>query len=217
MSNIPKNTELFDTCHTIAKDLFDEGEPPYTIISNLKNYIKELSEKLDNSFTEIAEGVFIAKDAQVAQNAVIMPPAIIGHRTNVRHGAFIRGSVIVGDDAVIGNSTEVKNSLIFDSAELPHYNYIGDSIIGYHGHLGAGAIASNLRLDGRNVKILGKDTGLRKLGVILGDYAEVGCNAVLCPGTVIGKRSLIYPLSVAKGVIPPGVIFDGKKITERKN
>ena len=148
----------------------------------------------------------------------ILPPAIIGHGTVLRHGAYLRGSVIVGDGAVIGNSTEVKNSIIFDGAQLPHYNYVGDSIVGYRAHLGAGATVSNLRLDKRSVIIRAeeerRDTGRRKLGALIGDRAEIGCGAVLCPGAVIGRRSTVYPLSLVRGVIGSGMIFDGE--TERE-
>ena len=160
---------------------------------------------------EIAENVFIARDAQIWSGTTIIGPAIIGHNTEIRPGAFIRGSVIIGDDALIGNSTEVKNSIILDGAKLPHYNYIGDSIIGFCAHMGAGAIASNLRLDKKEIEIKcnGENikTNLRKIGVFLGDFSEVGCSCIICPGTFIGKRAIIYPLTTVKGVVGENEIY----------
>jgi NDP-sugar pyrophosphorylase family protein len=158
----------------------------------------------------------IAKDAIISDKAVILPPTIIGHRTEVRPGAFVRGSVLVGDDAVIGNSTELKNCIVFDRAQLPHYNYVGDSIIGHRGHMSAGAIASNLRLDKGKISVEGVATNLTKFGVCLGDFAEVGCSAVLCPGTIIGRGTLVYPLVMVKGVLPENKVYDGHTIMDRR-
>lgn len=213
MEKIPKTVDLFDISHTLAKSLFKSEEYPHAVIPKLSGYIIKLFERLGDSFMEIRDGVFVAKDAIISHGATILGPTVIGHGAEVRPGAYIRGSVIVGDGAVIGNSSEVKNSVIFDGAKLPHYNYAGDSVIGYMAHLGAGAIASNLRLDKRSVRICcGEeilDTGLSKLGVLLGDYCEVGCGSVLSPGAIIGRESIIYPLSSVRGVLPEGCVYDG--------
>lgn len=206
-----RTEELFDLSHTIARDLFTEGESAHLALPKIKEKIIELGKK--SGFPEVREGVFIAEDAIVAESATITAPTIIGRRTEIRPGAYIRGSAIIGDDVVIGNSTEIKNAIIFDGAQLPHYNYVGDSIIGYRSHLGAGAIASNFRLDHKSVPVNDRDgrfdSGLRKLGTLLGDGAEVGCNSVLCPGTVVGRGAIIYPLSRVIGYVGEGEKFIG--------
>lgn len=212
MKTIPKTTELFDLSHSNAEDLLKKTEYPYEALSCLRDYVISLTGELGGDFTEIAEGVFAHSSASVSPSAVLFGPTVIHEGAEIRAGAFIRGSVIIGKGAVIGNSTELKNTIIFDCAQLPHYNYAGDSIIGYKAHMGAGVIASNLRLDRAIIKIRGKgktiDTGMKKLGVMLGDNAEVGCGSVLSPGTVIGRGTLIYPLSDVRGVIPENSIFD---------
>ena len=215
MSYIPKTTELFDIAHSIAEPLLNECEYPHEVLPKIGGFIKEISLTLDASYKEISEGVFVADDAKIWDGTTICAPAIIGHKTEVRPGAFIRGNVIVGDGAVIGNSTELKNSIIFDGAQLPHYNYVGDSIIGYKAHMGAGAIASNLRLDRQEIYIEGNNTGLKKIGVFLGDRAEVGCGCVVCPGTVIGHDAAIYPLLSVKGCIPANSVYNGTTIKEK--
>lgn len=206
-----KTEELFDLSHTVARELFVENEPAHTALPKIKDGILEIGKK--SGFPEVRDGVFIAEDAIIAENATIIPPVIIGRRTEVRPGAYIRGDAIIGDGVVIGNSTEIKNAIIFDGAQLPHYNYVGDSIIGYRSHLGAGAIASNFRLDHKSVPLNDRDgrydSGLRKLGTLLGDGAEVGCNSVLCPGTVIGRGAIIYPLSRVIGYVGEGEKFIG--------
>lgn len=219
MNNIPKTSELFDFDRTIAKPLLSECEYPYEVLPRIADFIKTISGDLDSSFKEVTPGVFIAEDARIWEGATICPPTIIGHKTEVRPGAFIRGNVIVGDGAVIGNSTELKNSIVFDGAELPHYNYVGDSIIGYKSHMGAGAIASNLRLDRRELSVF-KDgekvnTGLKKIGVFLGDRAELGCGCVACPGSAVGRETLVFPLVRISGVIPEKMIWDGETYKER--
>lgn len=210
---IPKTEELFDLSHTIAKDIFDGCEKPYHALTKIKEFCIQLSKKLDDGYTMIAPDVWAAKDAKISDKATVIGPAIIGHNTEVRPGAYIRGSVIIGDGAVIGNSTEIKNAIIFDGAQLPHYNYVGDSIIGYRAHMGAGAIVSNFRLDHNNISIKSDDekinTGLRKMGVLLGDRAEVGCNSVICPGSIIGRECVIYPLSRIIGILPENYYFYG--------
>ena len=215
---IPRIEELFDLAHTQAALLIEKSPSPEDALDGLESFIRELGGRLGEEYYEAHAGVFISKSAAVEEGVCILPPAIIGHGTVLRHGAYLRGSVIVGDGAVIGNSTEVKNSIIFDGTQLPHYNYVGDSIVGYRAHLGAGATVSNLRLDKRSVIIRAeeerRDTGRRKLGALIGDRAEIGCGAVLCPGAVIGRGSTVYPLSLVRGVIGSGMIFDGE--TERE-
>ena len=215
MHRIPRVDELFNLSHTVAAELLLSVGLPHEAISVIEEYICQFVGRLGDDYREVSDEVYVAKDAKIWDGATVCGPALIGHRTEVRPGAFIRGKVIIGDDAVIGNSTEVKNSIIFDSAQLPHYNYVGASIIGYRGHLGAGAIASNLRLDRGEVRIGGVASGLRKLGVLLGDEAEVGCGCVICPGSVIGRRSRIYPLTCVRGVIPQGSVLDFSGIRER--
>ena len=211
MSGIPKIDDLFDIRHSIAEVLLDECEYPHEALSKIEDFIYECAPLLDKSYKELSKGVFVADDAKIWPGATVNGPAIIGHGAEVRPGAFIRGCVIVGDGAVVGNSTEVKNSILLDEAKLPHYNYVGDSIIGFRAHMGAGAIASNLRLDKRGVAIGESeekiDTGLRKIGVFLGDYAEVGCGCVLCPGAIIGREARIYPLTTVRGVVGEREIY----------
>ena len=217
---ILKTNELFDLSHSIAAPLLSECEYPHQALPKITAFIKECFAKLDSSYEEISEGVFVASDAKIWDGATIVGPTIIGHRAEIRPGAFIRGSVIIGDGAVIGNSTEVKNSIVFDGAQLPHYNYVGDSIIGYKAHMGAGAIASNLKLDKKEIVLRGDDeqmnSGLKKIGVLLGDHAEVGCGSVLCPGSIVGREALVYPLSMVRGTVPAKTIFDGKIFKERE-
>ncbi len=217
---ILKTNELFDISHSIAEVLLDECEYPHEALPKIGKFIKECSALLGRSYREISEGVFVADDAKIWDNVTIVGPTIIGHKAEVRPGAFIRGNVIIGDGAVIGNSTEVKNSIILDEAQLPHYNYVGDSIIGYRAHMGAGAIASNLRLDKKEIVLRSEDeemeSGLRKIGVFLGDYAEVGCGSVLCPGSIVGREAMIYPLTSVRGTVPERTIYDGKRFKERE-
>ncbi len=208
---LPNTNELLDLNFTIAKDLFEGTQSPIEVLPKIKNFIYELSKTLPaDEYEEKEEGVFIANDAKISPLCTIMPPTIIGHKAEVRPGAFIRGSVIVGEGAVIGNSTEVKNAIIFDGVQLPHYNYVGDSILGHLAHLGAGAIISNFKLDHGNINVRSGSevyhTGLRKFGAIIGDNTEVGCNSVIYPGTVMGKRCMVYPLTPVRGVIPDDTI-----------
>lgn len=219
MMRIPKTDELFDIGHSIAKDMLEKCEYPHSALPLIEQCIIKIIPTLDRSYREINDGVFVAKDAKVWDGATITGPTIIGHNAEIRPGAFIRGRVIIGDGAVIGNSTEIKNSIVFDEVQLPHYNYVGDSIIGYRAHMGAGSIASNLRLDKKEIILSCEGdtmkTGLRKVGAFIGDYAEVGCGCVLCPGAVIGRESVIYPLVCANGYIPERSILDGKTIKNK--
>ena len=217
---IYKTKELFDLNHTIAKSLLEGCEYPHMALTEIDEFIKEYSSSLDKSYSEIYDGVYIADDAIIWNGATIIGPAIIGHKTEIRPGAFIRGCVVIGDGCIIGNSTEVKNSIIFDRAQLPHYNYVGDSIIGYSAHMGAGSIASNLRLDKKEIILKDDehsiDSGLRQIGVFLGDYAEIGCGAVLCPGSIVGREAMVYPLVMVRGSIRNASIYDGKSIRTKR-
>ncbi|MBQ9069984.1 MAG: UDP-N-acetylglucosamine pyrophosphorylase [Clostridia bacterium] len=219
---LPKMTDLFDLSHTLASELIRNADAPYEVLPKIKDFIRELSVKLRaDEYYEICDGVFVAKDAKISDKATIIGPTIIGHGAEIRPGAYIRGSVLIGNGAVIGNSTEIKNAIIFDEVQLPHYNYVGDSILGYKAHLGAGAIISNFKLDHGNVKVRsGSDsieTGLRKFGALMGDFVEVGCNSVVLPGSIVGKRTLVYPLTSVRGIIPADIILhnDGT-LTSRK-
>ena len=215
MGIIPKAKELFDLSHSISAPVFSECEYAHEALERIEDFILEYRESLDCSYNEVQSDVFVHESATIWNGATLVGPIIIGKNTEIRPGAFLRGRVIVGDGCVIGNSSEVKNSIIFDEAKLPHYNYAGDSIIGYGAHLGAGAIASNLRLDKKSISIgcgNGRiDTGLKKLGVILGDYAEVGCGALLCPGTIVGREAVIYPMVTVSGVVCHREIYKGKE------
>jgi NDP-sugar pyrophosphorylase family protein len=210
MQNLPKTSDIFDTRYSIAEELLNQHQYPHEILPKIKGFIYDYFGMLDSSYKEVGKGVFIADDALIWSGTTIKGPTIIGHGAEIRPGAFIRGSVIVGNRAIIGNSTELKNSIIFDEAQLPHYNYVGDSIIGYKAHMGAGAIASNLRLDRKNIKLGKIQTNLYKIGVFLGDYSEVGCGSVICPGTIVGKRAVIYPLARVRGIIEEGEIYKSK-------
>ena len=203
--------ELFANCSDFFKKLLHSYQYPWEIIPHISEIaLRIISEGL-GSYRLLTNGVLVGKDVKISPTAEISGPAIIGHGTEVRHGAYIRGSVIIGCGCVIGNSSEVKNSILMDGVEVPHYNYIGDSILGTRAHLGASAICSNLRSDRQNVTIRsGNDkieTGIRKLGAILGDGVEIGCGAVLCPGTVIGRESVVYPLTLVRGTYPEHVII----------
>lgn len=204
--------ELFDLQHTIAADLFSGVEYPWQVLPNISEFIVKLGAALPQSeFDNPKENVWISKTAKVMPSAYIEGPCIIDSGAEIRHCAFIRGNAIVGKDSVVGNSTELKNVVLFDNVQVPHYNYVGDSVLGYRSHLGAGSITSNVKSDKSKVAVFvdGKkiETGLKKFGAMVGDYVEVGCGAVLCPGTVIGRNSNIYPLSMVRGTVPPASIY----------
>lgn len=203
---------LFDLNKTIAKEIFNEVTYPWQVLSTINNFILELGNKLSlDEYEHPSDNVWIAKSAKVFPTAYITGPCIIDHEAEIRHCAFIRGNVIVGKKCVVGNSTELKNAILFDNVQVPHYNYVGDSILGYKAHMGAGAITSNVKSDKTLIKIKCADvmieTGIKKVGAFLGDNVEVGCNSVLCPGTVIGRNSAVYPLSRVRGVIGENCIF----------
>jgi NDP-sugar pyrophosphorylase family protein len=205
-----KTTDLYDLSHTMAADLLSKCEYPWQALAGIKNMIIQLGENLGEEYTQISPQVWIHHTAKVAPTAYLGAPCIIGPGTEVRHCAFIRGSALVGENCVVGNSTELKNVILFDNVQVPHYNYVGDSILGYKAHMGAGSITSNVKSDKTLVVVKGEEpipTGLKKFGAMLGDGVEVGCNSVLNPGTVVGRNTNIYPLSCVRGVIPADSIF----------
>ena len=217
-----KNKNLFNFDETIAADIFTDIDFPWEVLPKIKDFITGLGESLSpDDYDKKGDNVWIAKSAAIAPTATINGPCIIGKDTEVRPGAFIRGNAIVGEKCVVGNSTELKNVILFNNVQVPHYNYVGDSILGYKSHMGAGSITSNVKSDKTLVVVKGKDeqieTGLKKFGAMLGDYVEVGCNSVLNPGTVIGRHCNIYPLSSVRGVIPENHIFKNKDEIVEKN
>ena len=216
-----RTSELFDLSHTRAAALLEKTEYPWQALADIGDTILALGAALsDTEFDHPQADVWIAKDAVVFSTAYIHGPCIIGRRTEVRHGAFIRGNALVGDDCVVGNSTELKNVILFDHVQVPHYNYVGDSILGYRSHMGAGSITSNVKSDKTLVVV--KDgaerveTGRKKVGAMLGDGVEVGCNSVLNPGTVIGRGASVYPLSSVRGTVPAGSIYKAKNDIVRR-
>ena len=207
--------ELFDLEKTIAAELFAGKTYPWEVLDDIKPFILKLGETLPaEEFDHPAEGVWVAKDAKIFPSAYLGAPCIIDHGAEVRQCAFIRGSAIVGKNAVVGNSTELKNVVLFDNVQVPHYNYVGDSILGYKAHMGAGSITSNVKSDKSLVVVKEQgapiETGRKKVGAMLGDNVEVGCNSVLNPGTVIGRRASVYPTSCVRGVIPADSIYKDK-------
>lgn len=204
--------ELYDLTETAAKPLLESVTYPWEALPKIKDFIIELGNSLDpEEYEKHGENIWIHKSATVFDSAYIAGPCIIGKDTEVRQCAFIRGSALVGDNCVVGNSTELKNVIIFNNVQVPHYNYVGDSILGFHSHMGAGSITSNVKSDKTLVHVKGADfdiaTGMKKFGAMLGDYVEVGCNSVLNPGTVIGSHSNIYPLSRVRGYVPSNSIY----------
>lgn len=201
-----------DLSKTIASEIFSGLSYPWEALPKIKDFILNLGPKLPkDEFEEIKENVWVSKETVIANSAFIAGPTIICKGTEIRHCAFIRGSVIVGENCVVGNSTELKNAILFNNVQVPHFNYIGDSILGFKAHFGAGSIVSNVKSDKSNVSVLMNgnktDTGLRKFGAIVADYVEIGCNAVLNPGTIIGRNSNVYPTSMVRGVIGENMIF----------
>lgn len=208
-----KISELYsDLSKTLAKELLESKTYPWEVLPCISEFIVKLGNTLsEEEYERMGENVWIAKSAKVAPTAYINGPAIIGKDAEVRHCAFIRGNALVGEGAVVGNSTELKNVILFDKVQVPHYNYVGDSILGYKSHMGAGSITSNVKSDKKLVVVKGKEarieTGLKKFGAMLGDEVEVGCGSVLNPGTVVGSHTNIYPLSSVRGVVPSHSIY----------
>ena len=207
-----KIKKLYNLEETIAKTLLEKFEYPWEALPKISEFIIEIGKKLDNEIYELkGENIWIAKSAKIYPSAYIKGPTIIGENAEIRHCAFIRGNAIVGNNAVVGNSTELKNVILFNNVQVPHYNYVGDSILGYKAHMGAGAITSNVKSDKKLVIVKNGEekieTGLKKFGAMIGDYVEVGCGSILNPGSVIGKNTNIYPLSSVRGVIPENSIY----------
>ena len=214
-----KISDLYDLSHTLAKEYLNSFTYPWEALGGIKALVVSLGENLGEEYTEIAPAVWVHKTATVAPTACLNGPCIIGAGTEVRHCAFIRGSALVGENCVVGNSTELKNVILFDNVQVPHYNYVGDSILGYKAHMGAGSITSNVKSDKLPVVIHAETpiaTGLKKVGAMLGDRVEVGCNSVLNPGTVVGRDSNIYPLSCVRGVVPEKSIYKANGIIVSK-
>ena len=217
-----KISELYDLEQTIAAELFEWKTYPWEVLPEIGAFIVKLGQTLpEEEYDKVGENVWIAKSAKVTPSALINGPAIIGKNTEVRQCAFIRGNALVGENCVVGNSTELKNVVLFNNVQVPHYNYVGDSVLGYKSHMGAGSITSNVKSDKTLVVVKGKEeqipTGLKKFGAMLGNHVEVGCNSVLNPGTVIGCNSNVYPVSCVRGVIPANSIFKNKdEIIEKK-
>lgn len=206
-----KSKYLYDFSHTVAAPLFERFSYPWEVLPEIKGFILELIKSLPrDEYIELADDVLVHKSAVVAKSAFINGPTVIGEGSEIRHCAFIRGSALVGKNCVVGNSTELKNVILFDNVQVPHYNYVGDSVLGYRSHMGAGAITSNVKSDKSLVTVNAGEkleTGLKKFGAMLGDCVEVGCGSVLNPGTVIGKNSNIYPLSSVRGFVPECSIY----------
>lgn len=209
MKKTVKTRDLFSCRVHYLTDLFDRCEYPWQLLPEIGSYVEQLVEQGIEGFTQLKPGILVGYDVKIAATAVIEAPAVIGHKTEIRPGAYIRGKVITGEGCVLGNSCEYKNCILLDGVQTPHYNYIGDSILGNKAHTGAGTVCSNLKADGKPVVIHGKinyETGIRKIGGILGDCADVGCGCVLNPGTVIGKNTRVYPLIPLRGVYPENAI-----------
>ena len=220
MNNALKCQQLFAFDSILFKDIFSRFEYPWQLLPHLGDLIHTVIESGLDGYELLYGGVLVGKGARIAPSARIEAPAIIGRGCEIRHCAYLRGSVLLGDGCVVGNSSEVKNSVMMDGAQAPHFNYVGDSILGMRAHLGAGAVCSNLRSDGKRVSIRTQngtiETGMRKLGAILADGVEIGCGAVLCPGTVISKSTFVYPLTVARGFYPhESIVKDTARVTAK--
>lgn len=213
--------ELFENVPKNLRDDFVKAGYAWEIIPKIKDIIGKIIENGGEVYTVLSEGVLVGKNVKIAETATIIPPAIIGDGAEIRPGAYIRGNVYIGDGCVVGNSTELKNCVLLTNVQVPHYNYVGDSILGNHSHLGAGAICSNLRGDGKNVVVHAErdyETDLRKFGAIIGDYADIGCGSVLNPGTIIGKRTQVYPLTMTRGVYPSdSIVKSTKKVVKKRH
>ncbi|MBE5925089.1 MAG: UDP-N-acetylglucosamine pyrophosphorylase [Lachnospiraceae bacterium] len=214
--------ELYSVDETLAKPLLEKYTYPWDVLPHIGDFILELIKELPKDiYEERGENVWIARSAKIYPNNYIAGPCIIGERTEVRPGAFIRGNALVGNDCVVGNSTELKNVILFNHVQVPHYNYVGDSVLGFYSHMGAGSITSNVKADKTLVHVKGEDfdidTGLKKFGAMLGDHVEIGCNSVLNPGSVICNDSNVYPVSMVRGVVPPHSIYKAKGDIVPKN
>ena len=215
-----KTTDLFDLKHTLADDYLRRFEYPYLALKGISAMISALGKTLSDDYAEISPELWVHKSAKIAPTAHLGSPCIIGAGTEIRHCAFIRGSALIGENCVVGNSTELKNVILFDNVQVPHYNYVGDSILGYKAHMGAGSVTSNVKSDKSEVGVKCGGgtvrTGMKKVGAMLGDFAEAGCNCVLNPGTVIGRNTVIYPLSCVRGEVPQDSIYKSGGVIVKK-
>ena len=214
--------DMYDLDHTMAKDYLQQFDYPWLALAGIKDLIISLGQNLpEEEYDEVSPQVWVHKTAKVFDSAYLGAPCIIGARTEVRHCAFIRGSALVGEDCVVGNSCELKNVILFDHVQTPHYNYVGDSILGYYSHMGAGSITSNVKSDKKLVVVHNGEeqieTGLKKFGAMLGDHVEVGCNSVLNPGTVIGRNCNVYPTSCVRGEIAENSIYKNDGTVVKKH
>lgn len=219
MNKLVKTKELYECNVPYLKDLFDTCEYPWELLPKIKERIQELLEQGIPGFAELKPGVLVGENVKIADTATIEAPAIIGPGTEVRPGAYIRGNVITGAGCVMGNSSEYKNCILLDKVQTPHYNYVGDSVLGNFAHMGAGAVCSNLKSDGKAVVIRGEEpmeTGLRKVGGILADHADIGCGCVVNPGTVVGKNTSVYPLTALRGVYPADCIVKAQDVVVKR-
>lgn len=210
-----KIINLYDLKETIAKDLMEKYEYPWEVLAHIKDYVLEIGDTLSQEeYNKVGDNIWIHKTAKVFPSAYIGENTIICENAEIRHCAFIRGNAIIGKNSVVGNSTEIKNVIIFNNVQVPHYNYVGDSILGYKSHMGAGSITSNVKSDKKLIQIKGEtttiDTGIKKIGAMIGDNVEIGCGSVLNPGTIIGKNTNVYPLSSVRGVIRENSIYKNK-------
>ena len=212
-----KTVDLFDFEHSIAGLYLSAFEYPYQALAGITDLIKEIGKTLSDEYLKMGDNIWVHKSVVIAPTAFIGSPCIIGPNSEIRHCAFIRNSALIGANCVVGNSTELKNVILFDNVQVPHYNYVGDSILGYKAHMGAGSITSNVRSDGKNVKVEGVDSKLMKVGAMLGDRAEIGCGSVLNPGAIVGRNSIVYPLSSVRGSVPSNSIYkrEGEVVKRR--
>lgn len=217
---VPTVQEMLSLSHTIAAPLFEGRSYAWEVLGDIRDFILELGASLpEDEFYSPKEGVWIARDAEIFDSAYIGGPCIVDRGAKIRHCAFIRESAIIGKNATVGNSVELKNVILFDDVETPHYNYVGDSVLGWHAHMGAGSITSNVKADRKNITVHGEreiETGRRKFGAVLGDYAEIGCNAVLNPGSVVGAHSTVYPAVSFRGVVPNNCIVKAAGVTVQR-
>ncbi len=221
LSKLVKTAELFTCSTAYLLPLFEKNEYPWQIVAEIKEYIKGILINGMDGYTFLGDGILVAENVTIHPSATVLAPAVIGSGSEIRPGAYVRGNVITGKNCVIGNSTELKNCIFLDGVQAPHYNYVGDSVLGNKAHMGAGAICSNLKSDGRAVVVHGEGeyhTGMRKLGAILADGADVGCGCVLNPGTIVGKNTSVYPLQSLRGVYPAeSIVKDGGRIVKRES
>ena len=213
--------DLFDFSHSLAGEYLSQFRYPWEALAGIGDFIRNLQKGLGSDYRKLADGVYVHATAKIAPTAYLGAPCIIGARTEVRHCAFVRGSALVGEDCVVGNSVELKNVILFDGVQVPHYNYVGDSILGYKSHMGAGSLTSNVKSDKSLVVVKeGAEefpTGLKKMGAVLGDFVEVGCNSVLNPGTVIGRRTNVYPLTSLRGTYPENsIVKDTRTVVSKR-